>query len=271
MLVLEKRKHNVFRHGRNNDADYKFSNSEQLRNLIVDNRIDSIVNLVAATDVDRCEIDLNYAMDSNVYFLKQVISDIKFFDDSLKPFLVHISTDQVYQGAGPHHEDNARPMNIYSLTKYFSEHIAFSTPSIIMRTNFLAKNNNPKKTSLCDFIVNSLRERKRIEVFQDVMFNPLHIDTLCQLIDLSLEIIICGIFNVGSLEGKSKADLAYSIAERLNLDTSFMTKIKYSESKILSSNRPLDMRMDCTSFQEKFSLTLPSFDSEVDNVIKEYE
>lgn len=268
---LKKKKYKVFQHGRSHDADYKFSTSEQLRNLILDNRIGSIVNLVAATNVERCEIDLDYAMDANVYFLKKVISEIKFFDDNSKPFLVHISTDQVYQGSGPHKEESARPMNNYSLTKYFSEHIALSTPSITLRTNFLAKNNNPKKISLCDFIVNSLREGRKIEVFQDVMFNPLHIDTLCQFIDLSLERKICGIYNVGSLKGKSKADLAYSIAKRLNLDTSLMTKIKYSNSSILSANRPLDMRMDCTSFQKKFSLTLPSFDSQVDNVIREYE
>ena len=36
-------------------------------------------------------------------------------------YMIHISTDQVYNGAGPHIEENAHPINQYSITKHESE------------------------------------------------------------------------------------------------------------------------------------------------------
>lgn len=267
---FEKNGTNVLKHGRSHDSEIKFNNHSELKDIIDDNNVDAIINLVAATDVDLCETDLNYALEPNIYFLEDVVKAIESVNKEKIPFLVHISSDQVYQGNGPHFEKDARPLNIYSLTKYFSENIALNVPSTVLRTNFIGKSSNPNRQSLSDFIVYSLRKEERIEVFEDVFFNPLYIDTLCNIIDTCLNKEISGVFNVGSSGGVSKADFAFKLAKILDLDLSLMKRIKIFKFSKLIAPRPSDMRMDCGAFESRFNTKLPSFDSQLKDLVKDY-
>ena len=52
--------------------------------------------------------------------------------------IIHISTDQVYGGKGPHYEKKATPLNIYGLTKKRGgEEYFFKKNTCILKTNFL--------------------------------------------------------------------------------------------------------------------------------------
>src|SRR5512135_3855567 len=80
-------------------------------------RPDVVINLVAYADVDGCERDLRRAWRLNV-LAAEVVAEACAANNA---HLVHVSTDQVYDGRGPHAEAAPMPANCYALTKYAGE------------------------------------------------------------------------------------------------------------------------------------------------------
>ena len=72
---------------------------------------DTIINLAAMTDVDACERDRGLAYSANVTIVENIASWIRLSGSN--SHLVQISTDQVYDGPGPHREDDVTPTNVY--------------------------------------------------------------------------------------------------------------------------------------------------------------
>ncbi|MDA7778314.1 sugar nucleotide-binding protein [Gammaproteobacteria bacterium] len=267
---LKEKGYKVFRHGRGVEADFKISDYNNLHKKITTNNISSIVNLVAATDVDECEKNIDLAFGSNISFTQSIVNEVLKIKENHKPHFIQISTDQVYQGIGPHIESSARPLNIYALSKFSSELIASKIQSTILRTNFVGRNSDNKKDSLSDFIIKSLRSEKKISVFSDVYFNPLFIDTLCEIIELSIKAKTNGLYNVGSSTGISKSQFAFYIAKKLDLKKNLMKEVSINTFKDLVARRPLDMRMDCSAFSNEFDYQLPSIDNEMTKLVEEY-
>ena len=270
-FLLKEKGYNILRHGRGDEANFKIEEFNTLHKKIKQHKIDSVINLVAATDVDKCERNINFAFDSNIFFIQNVVNEILKIKENQRPHLVHISTDQVYQGNGPHLESSARPLNVYALTKFSSELIALTVQSTILRTNFIGRNDSNKKDSLSDFIIKSLRSGKQINVFNDVYFNPLFIDTLCEIVELSFNTEINGIYNVGSCNGLSKSQFAFSIAEKLSLNKDLMREVSVNSMNNLDAKRPLDMRMNCSAFLNKVNYKLPDLDAEIIKLINDYK
>lgn len=267
---LKEKGYKVFRHGRNDEADFKIIDYSTLHQKITTNKISSIVNLVAATNVDECERNIDLAFDANIFFTQSIVNEVLKIKENQKPHFIQISTDQVYQGNGPHIESSARPSNIYALSKFSSELIASKIKSTILRTNFVGRNSDNNKDSLSDFIVKSLRSEKKINVFSDVYFNPLFIDTLCEIIELSINTKTNGIYNVGSSKGLSKSQFAFYIAKKLGLKRSLMKEVSVNSANNLDARRPLDMRMDCSAFSNEFDYQLPTTESEIIKLMEDY-
>lgn len=267
---LKEKGYKVFRHGRGKEADFKITDYSTFHQKITANNISSIVNLVAATNVDECERNIDLAFEANISFTQSIVNEILKIKESQKPHFIQISTDQVYQGDGPHIESSARPLNIYALSKFSSELIASKINSTILRTNFVGRNSDNKKDSLSDFIIKSLRAEEKISVFKDVYFNPLFIDTLCEIIELSIEVKTNGLYNVGSSKGISKSQFAFYIAKKLDLKKSLMKEVSINTVKNLYARRPLDMRMDCSAFSNEFNYQLPTIESEIIKLVDDY-
>jgi dTDP-4-dehydrorhamnose reductase len=227
-----------------------------------------IINLVGITNVDRCEQFPNEAYRQNVKTVENLVDAIQIL--SSKPFLVHISTDQVYDGEGFFSEKNINPSNYYAFSKYSGELKASQISSIILRTNFFGKSKNFKRSSLTDWLYSELTQKNDINVFEDVWFNPLSIHNLCKMIELAVEQKVEGIFNLGSNDGMNKADFAFHFAKTLNLPTSTMKRVKVSNVKFLNAYRPKNMIMNLSKFENRFNVKLPKLSEEIKFVAKEY-
>jgi len=224
---------------------------------------DVIVNLSALTDVDECDKEPQKAYLLNVRIVENLTSWIH--KNRNKCHLVQISTDQVYDGVGPYKEDAITLTNYYSFSKYAGELAALSVFSTVLRTNFFGPSRCLGRSSLSDWLVTSLRNNKSITVFDDVKFSPLSIKKLVELIEIVIDRPIEGVFNVGSRNGLSKADFAFSLANVLSLSTKSM--VKDSSKKIeLKAYRPKDMRMDSTLFEKTFKLEVPSLKEEIESM-----
>ena len=262
--------HEVNTHGRGGDTQYQadLDDPNDAYELLERIEPEIIVNLVGLTDVDRCEAQPNQAYLANVRTVENISGWIK--QKKMLCHLIHISTDQVYDGANQHTEEHVTLTNYYAFSKYAGELAAKSTPSTILRSNFFGRSHCAKRTSLTDWLFRALSNSEPIQVFDDVLFNPLTMVTLSELIELVIQRKPIGVFNLGSREGMSKADFAFAFAKELNLSASAMTRTTTNQVTFLKTYRPKDMRMDCTQFENTLGVKLPILRNEIKKAAKEY-
>lgn len=229
---------------------------------------DVLLNLVGLTNVDRCESFPDEAYVGNVKTLENVAHWIKHAGKPIQ--LVHISTDQVYDGIGPHMESNVSLKNYYAFSKYAGELVATSVGAAVLRTNFFGKSKCNKRASLTDWLFSALTDGKCIQVFEDVMFSPLSMMTLCEMISLVVKNGLTGVYNLGSRDGLSKADFAYRFADALGLDDRIMSRSSIAEVDFIQTYRPKDMRLDVRYFEREAGVTLPCLIEEIDKAAREY-
>lgn len=218
-----------------------------------------VVNLVALTDVDRCEERPDEAWRLNVRSVETLAGWVGQHRDSR---LVQVSTDHVYDGKGPHGEDDIDIVNVYALSKYAGELAALASGATVLRTNFFGPSGHPRRRSFSDWIVGRLGAGEAIVGFEDVRFSPLTMDTLSAAIARVVERPREGVFNLGSRHGCSKAEFARLVARHHGLDEMLVRSGSQADVD-LRARRPMDMRMDCRLFEETFDLILPETKQEI--------
>jgi dTDP-4-dehydrorhamnose reductase len=116
----------------------------------------------------------------------------------------------------------------------------------------------------------ALLARTPINVFDDVMFSPLALGTLCDCIERCIVERPLGVFNLGSRDGMSKADFSFAFAEATGLPTTNLLRYHSRTAAKLAAHRPTDMRMLCERFEHHMRLTLPSLIDEIKVLAHDY-
>jgi dTDP-4-dehydrorhamnose reductase len=271
-LVLRLRRlgYEVISVGRSSNSQFQIDITDKgaLKELLEKLQPSFIVNLIAATDVDRCEINLAYAYELNVEFINNLAFAIKSY--CRKPIhLVHISTDQLYDGLGPHSENLVKPINVYGLSKYAGELALSGLPVTILRTNFFGKSKSIFRQSFTDWLLVCLSKQKEFTLFDDVIFNPVHMDTLSDVIHLVISRRLNGVFNLGSHGSITKAEFGIKFAKLLKLPLDCV-RISRSSDHTLKAKRPLDMSMSVSKLEGALNYRCPSIDEEILYAAKEY-
>ncbi|MCL2414990.1 MAG: dTDP-4-dehydrorhamnose reductase [Bacteroidales bacterium] len=104
------------------------------------NQIDFVVNCAAYTAVDKAETEQNLALSINY----QAVSNLAEACSRYNSFLIHISTDYVFDGHGykPYQEiDVVEPASVYGISKWRGEQVVKTLEKgIIIRTSWLYSN-----------------------------------------------------------------------------------------------------------------------------------
>ena len=252
-----------------NDLRCDAGNLKSLFFALNDLQPDVIINLVALTDVDLCESDPKQAFFVN---LRATENLVKWIESGLKAcHLIQISTDQVYDGHGPHYEDDVVLTNFYAFSKYASELAAQRVASTVLRTNFFGKSMTTKRTSFTDWVYNSIVNGYQISLFKDVFFSPLSMATLVEMIILVISKKPLGIFNLGSRNGLSKSDFAQFFMEKLNFELLNVDIVSIDDASFMKTYRPRDMRLQVKKFECDLDVVLPTLKSEINRVIGDYD
>ena len=247
--------------GINSPADIKcdLTKRSQTDATLTKYKPDVIINLVALTSVDACEMNCQTAYSLNVLAVENCI---RYIEKNKNTFLVQISSDMIYDGPGPHTEDNPMPSNMYSLTKYAAELACRGINCCILRTNFFGNSKISHRKSFSDWIINTAREQKAANLFADVYFSPLRMETIGKILCTIIETGLRGTYNLSSTEGLSKRDFAHLV-----LDTFKLPKSNFVDSTLkkaaLKAKRPFDMRMDPARLEKALSLTMPTLEEEI--------
>ncbi len=258
----------VSRTGRSNVHNVDFSDAGLVPEFLDTIKPDVIINLAGLTDVDFCEASPNMSYRANVRVVENIVHWVKSRDS--KCHLIHISTDHVYDGNGNHTEEDVTITNYYAFSKFAGELAALLIPSTIFRTNFFGKSFCSRRRSLSDWLYTSLKNGESIQVFDDVLFNPLSMDTLCEFLLMAIEKKTAGLFNLGSRDGFSKADFAFYFSRILKFDSHKMKRTTTDKVNFLKIYRPKRMLMDCSKFEKEFNIVLPKLEDEITKVVRRY-
>ena len=261
----------VSTHAQKSAADHAFDLTDREATLASLEKIRPgvIVNLVGLTSVERCQEKTHESYLLNTRTVENIAAWITRSGSDCH--LVQISTDQVYDGRGPHREEPVTLTNNYAFSKYAGELAAATVPSTILRTNFVGRSNAPHRESLTDWVINAMSNRRNVEVLDDVYFSPLSMTTLGEMINRVIEKRPTGVFNLGSRDGMTKADFDYAFAEVMKLPTHYMKRILSADAHFLKAYRPKDMRMDCSKFETALQVQLPSLSSQINSIAGEYD
>jgi dTDP-4-dehydrorhamnose reductase len=221
---------------------------------------DIIINLAALTNVDECERNPQKAYLLNGHIVENIAHWMQQTEHHC--YLIQFSTDQIYDGTGPHTEEKITLRNYYGFSKYLGELAASNVFSTILRTNFFGASQCGYRTSLSDWIISSLQRKESINVFDDIYFSPLSLNTLVKLVDVVIQKRQPGVYNLGSVDGASKADFAFMLAEELGLSVETMQRSS-SDNMQFNAYRPKDMRMDSSQFEQAFDVKLPNLITEI--------
>ena len=268
--LLQERGHQVacMGHTHASDQNLDLTSYEQTARALDQANPEVIVNLTALTNVDRCETHPQEAYLLNVKTVENLCTWIKTASQACH--LIQISTDQVYDGPGPHAEGELTIRNHYAMSKLAGEFLAGTVPATILRTNFVGRSQREGRASLTDWLHGALRDRTSVNVFDDVMFSPLAISTLCDCIERCIAERPFGVFNLGSHDGMSKADFAFAFAAALGLETTNFNRVNSRSISTLAAHRPTDMRMNSGRYEACMGIRLPSLIDEVSRLADEY-
>lgn len=245
-------------------ATYKMNleNREKLLENLKAIRPDVIIHTAGLADVGACEEKRFEAYLSNVLISRNISRAANLVGSKF----VHISTDHFSNSKKPYssEEEIEVPVNNYAKTKLEAEYEVLSQnpDALIIRTNFYGWGHS-FRSSFSDWIIDSLRRKEKINLFQDVFFTPVLIDDLMVAIEGLVVNDVKGIFNISSDERISKYDFGIKLAKIFDLDSSLIGASFMSEAKNLT-RRPFDMSLSC----DKLRSILPSWKTDYNESFK---
>lgn len=185
--------------------------------IIEEKRPDILVHCAALVDVDYCEQHPEEAEKTNSLGTKNIAEAAR----KSRSYLVHISTDAIFDGiAGDYREESCpNPLNTYGKTKLNAEHNVqqMGTDYIIIRTNIYGWNRKDKY-SLAEWMLSKLEKLEKLPAFRDIYFSPILVNNLGEAILELHNLRYKGILHIAGSESCSKLDFAKTLARIFNLD-----------------------------------------------------
>lgn len=216
---------------------------------------DVVVHCAALTDVDRCETHPEEAYQANTFLPGQLARATA----SRRIRLVHISTDSVFDGErGNYSEtDQPRPINTYARTKLEGERaVADSNPdALIARVNFYGWSWLGRR-SLSEYFFNNLTAGRPVNGFDDLIFCPLLVNDMVELLLRMLEARLTGLYHLVSSECLSKFAFAQLLAREFGFDETLVAPASYTSAGLRAPRSPR-LSLCCDRLANALGCSLP--------------
>ena len=213
-------------------------NIEEVEKYLISVKPETVINCVGIGDINFLEKNPSIAYKINSDSAKNIAK----ICNKLGIYMIHISTDSVFDGqTGMYKEnDKVNPLNIYTKSKALAENYVQDNAknSVIVRTNFYGF--DKKNKWFFNWIINSLSSGKKITGFTDLIFNPLEISNLSNLLIELTTIKHEGILHLSSNDFLSKYDFIMKVASVFNFDKNLIIKGNSSFTVKRPKNTTLD-------------------------------
>ena len=235
-----------------------------VRKFLKKKKIDYLIHCAAITNIEECEKNKKKAKKINITLAKNL--SIICNDTGTK--FIFISTDHLFDGKKKSYKetDNVTPLNYYAKTKAEAEKeiLKNNNSSLIIRTNFFGFGPH-YRNSFSDWIIGSLKKGNKINVFNDVYFNPINIIYLLKFLFKILKNNIVGIVNITSDKKLSKYQFALRLAKKFKLNSNLI--IPTSFNKIRKKNKLVTRPKNMTLSNKKLKRILKIKYIDIDKMI----
>ncbi|GAB3887244.1 SDR family oxidoreductase [Spirosoma agri] len=191
--------------------------------LIASVRPHVVIHGAAMTDADKCEVQKNDCWKHNVHAVEYIIEACR----GINAFLLHISTDFIFDGTGGPYIETAKanPISFYGWSKQAGE-AALRHSGLrwaIARTMLVyGPASNLSRSNIILWVKKSLEEGKKISVVTDQWRSPTLVDDLAMGCYLIVDKEAEGVFHISGKEMLTPYDIAVKTATCFGLDTSLI-------------------------------------------------
>jgi dTDP-4-dehydrorhamnose reductase len=201
------------------------TNQNQVQEIINEVKPDFIIHTAAMTNVDQCESEKEACWQQNVDAVKYITEAA----EKSKSFLIHLSTDFIFDGKNGPYDENAKaaPLSYYGESKLAAEKIVAKSKAkwAIARTVLVyGVAHDMSRSNIILWVKKSLEEGKNIQVVNDQWRTPTLAEDLAMGCYLIMENDATGIYNISGKDFLSPYQMAIKTAEFFNLDKSLITK-----------------------------------------------
>lgn len=256
------------------------SQPEQLAQTVLAYKPDFIVNAAAHTAVDKAESEPELARCLNV----QAPAALAKAAAQVGAWLVHYSTDYVFDGSGNHPRQEGEgvgPLNVYGQTKHEGEQsiVASGCKYLIFRTSWVyaARGGNFAKTML-----RLAQDREKLTVINDQHGAPTGADLIADVtahairrVQNTQNISLGGVYHLvasGETTWHGYANHVIDQAKRISPALAWtVTEVAPVPTRAFPTPgvRPLNSRLCTTKLQQAFGLVMPPWQQGVDRMLAE--
>lgn len=262
---------------------------------------DVVINTAAISQPGRCEADEETANETNVP---------RLLVDALKnrgALLIHLSTDQVFDGSRSNSTESAptSPINAYGRSKLKAEEVIRGSgcPHVILRSSIIVGPEVPgvERPLFVQFIRNRLQEKIPTSYLVDEVRNPIYAVDICRIIQAFISSFVeharrtdgnrrderdskgdhAGdadqdhrtfrhTFNMGGVDRLSRLEMARAVARAMGLDGINIGKLIIpctSDDLARPYRSPLDISMDSSAVYSLTGVQPLSFEEMLGKII----
>jgi dTDP-4-dehydrorhamnose reductase len=228
--------------------------AEAVRATCREFRPDVVVHTAALADVDACERHPDAAHQVNVQGTEAIAQGAA----AVGARLIHISTDQVYDGVKSYYDetDIARPLMVYGWTKLEGEHraAAICHETVIIRLALMYGWGASTRLNFVDWLVQRLQAGQEVPLFVDQYRTPLYVvqasEVIGRLIDAPW---VRGTFNLGGGERLNRYAFALRFCEVFDLSKALLKPIEIG-SIAGRAARPRDCSMNSAKISTQLQI-----------------
>jgi dTDP-4-dehydrorhamnose reductase len=226
-----------------------------LAKMVEQTRPEVIIHTAAMANVDLCETQPELARCVNASLPGHLAKITR--NTGIR--LVHISTDAVFDGKRGQYteQDLPAPLGVYARTKLEAEEAVLATnpDALVARVNFYGWSLSGQR-SLAEWFFNNLSNGMPVKGFTDVLFCPLLVNDLVEiLVNMSI-LELKGIYHVVSSECISKYAFGLEIARHFGLNEKLIQPTSVVEGGLIAA-RSQDLRLSTTKLSQVLGKPLP--------------
>jgi dTDP-4-dehydrorhamnose reductase len=205
------------------------ADTEGVRSAFRSFRPDVVVHTAALGDVDACERHPEEAYRVNV----QGTTCIAQAAQEVGARLIHISTDQVYDGVKGNYDDEeaAHPLMVYGHTKLEGERrvATICREAVILRLALMYGWGTPSRLNFVDWLTERLRAGQEVPLFLDQYRTPLYVAQAAEAIGRLVDMPdVHGRFNFGGGERLTRYAFGLKFCEVFDFPKALLKPIEMS-------------------------------------------
>jgi dTDP-4-dehydrorhamnose reductase len=216
---------------------------------VVDAKPNAVIHCAALTDVDKCELNRNLAVEVNAHGTKTVAEAAKLAGARM----AFVSTDYVFDGSKGLYkeEDEPNPVSFYGRSKLMGENAASEELEdlLIARSSVIYRARPASgKINFALWLIENLKNERKVKILADQFVSPTLNTNLAEMLLEACERSLSGIYHLAGSSRVSRYEFATKLAEVFRLDSNLIMKTRMDEMRWIA-RRPKDSSLDVSKAQ----------------------